>query len=249
MQDLDIKDLLGLFAPRMINKKKSFFRKDIPALVPSSEQNKFVKKYKNNVSYKNGVYMVSEDEGDVVSVPSYNYFVLYEKPYVEESQRIIKNLNYFFEGFETYGELKSRIQDETFDTGLFTVYIKDYLGYREVQYNVFYDEENDRWTDFYIPCLGEVFDVKIIANNDETIKSTPEIITGVFFSQEDVENFINETMVFDQMRLHEPFEITGVYSYEGIMNEFKVECNDFESCFESLPVVKKVEPSSIIQKD
>ena len=235
MKNLDVKELLELFAPSMVNKNKLFFRKEITEIVSAAEQSKFVKKYKNNVSYADGVYTVSENAGDVTSVPAYNYFVLYEKPLIEEHQRRIKKLKFFFEGFETYGELKERIQDESFDTNLFIVYIKDYIGYRMVQFNVFYDEENDKWTDLYIPCLGEIYDVQIIYDNDEKTKFTQEIMTGVFCSQEDIENFIQEVIVFEQMLKHRPFVITGVYNFEGITNEFKVEYDELVSSFDSWP--------------
>ena len=235
MKNLDVKELLELFAPSTVNRNKLFFRKGITDIVSAAEQSKFVKKYKNNVSYADGVYTVSENAGDVTSVPAYNYFVLYEKTLIEEHQRRIKKLKFFFEGFETYGELKDRIQDASFDTNLFIVYIKDYIGYRMVQFNVFYDEENDKWTDLYIPCLGEIYDVQIIYDNDEKTKFTQEIMTGVFCSQEDIENFIQEVIVFEQMLKHRPFVITGAYNFEGITNEFKVEYDELVSSFDSWP--------------
>lgn len=235
MRNLDVKELLELFAPVMVNRNKLFFRKEISDIVSAAEQSKFVKKYKNNVTLANGVYTVSENAGDITSVPAYNYFVVYERPLIEENQKRIRKLKFFFEGFETYGELKQRVQDKTFDTGLFIVYIKDYIGYRMTQFNVFYDEEFDKWTDLYIPCLGEIYDVQIIYNNDEKTKVTREPITGVFCSQDDIENYIQEVIVFEEMAKHKPFVITGVYSYEGVMNEFKVEYNELVSSFDSWP--------------
>ena len=82
MKNLDVKELLELFAPSTVNRNKLFFRKEITDIVSAAEQSKFVKKYKNNVSYADGVYTVSENAGDVTSVPAYNYFVLYEKPLI-----------------------------------------------------------------------------------------------------------------------------------------------------------------------
>ena len=38
------------------------------------------------------------------------------------------------------------------------------------------------------------------------------------FSQDDIENFIQEVIVFEQMLKHRPFVITGVYNFEGITN-------------------------------
>ena len=240
MENLDVKELLELFAPAMVNRNKLFFRKEISDIVPVAEQGKFVKKYKNNVTYADGVYTVSENTGDITSVPAYNFFVVYERPLIEENQKRIRKLKFFFEGFETYGELKQRIQDKNFDTGLFIVYIKDYIGYRMTQFNIFYDEEFDKWTDLYIPCLGEIYDVQITYNNDETTKVTQEPIAGVFCSQDDIENFIQEVIVFEQMMKRKPFVITGVYSYEGVMNEFKVEYDEIVSSFDSWPVDEEI---------
>ena len=240
MKTLDVKELLELFAPAMVNRNKLFFRKEISDIVPVAEQGKFVKNYKNNVTYADGVYTVSETTGDVTSVPAYNYFVVYERPLIEENQKRIKNLKFFFEGFETYGELKQRVQDKNFDTGLFIVYIKDYIGYRMMQFNVFYDEENDKWTDLYIPCLGEIYDVQITYDNDEATKVTQEPIAGVFCSQDDIENFIQEVIVFEQMLKRKPFVITGVYNYEGVINEFNVEYDKIVSSFDSWPTDEEI---------
>lgn len=240
MKNLDIKELLELFAPSTVNRNKLFFRKEISDIVSLAEQSKFVKKYKNNVSYADGVYTVSENAGDVTSVPAYNYFVLYERPLVEENQKRIRKLNFFFEGFETYGELKARIQDKNFDTGLFIVYIKDYIGYRMTQFNVFYDEEFDKWTDLYIPCLGEIYDVQITYDNDEATRFTQEPIAGVFCSQDDIENYIQEVIVFEQMLKRKPFVITGVYNYEGVINEFNVEYDKIVSSFDSWPTDEEI---------
>lgn len=240
MKNLDVKELLELFAPAMVNRNKLYFRKEISDIVPIAEQGKFVNKYKNNVTCANGVYTVSENTGDITSVPAYNYFVVYERPLIEENQKRIKKLKFFFEGFETYGELKQRIQDKNFDTGLFIIYIKDYIGYRMTHFNVFYDEEFDKWTDLYIPCLGEIYDVQITYENDEATRFTQEPIAGVFCSQDDIENFIQEVIVFEQMMKRKPFVITGVYSYEGVMSEFKVEYDEIVSSFDSWPVDEEI---------
>lgn len=240
MKTLDVKELLELFAPAMVNRNKLFFRKEISDIVPVAEQGKFVKKYKNNVTYADGVYTVSETTGDITSVPAYNFFVVYERPLIEENQKRTKKLKFFFEGFETYGELKQRVQDKAFDTGLFIIYIKDYIGYRMTQFNVFYDEEFDRWTDLYIPCLGEIYDVQITYDNDDNTKVTQEPIAGVFCSQDDIENFIQEVIVFEQMLKRKPFIITGVYSYEGVINEFNVEYDEIVSSFDSWPTDEEI---------
>ena len=249
MENLDIKDLLGLFSPMMINKKKVFFRKEISNIVPMAEKSKFINKYKNNVNVNNGIYTVSEKPGTVTSVPAYNYFVLYDMPVAEETKGRIKNLRYFFEGFDLYAELKERIQDEAFDTGQFAIYVKDCFGYRLLQHNVFYDEEYDKWTDLYIPCLGEIYDVEIVYDGDESTKVKQEMMTGVFCSQEDIENYIQEAIVFEEMLKHKPFVITGEYSYEGVMNEFRAEYNELVSSFESWPVDKNGTPLLTNEKD
>lgn len=235
MKNLDIKDLLELFSTMMINKEKVFFRKEVTGIVPMAEKSKFINKYKGNVNVNNGIYTISEKPGTVTTVPAYNYFVLYDVPAVEESKGRIKNLKYYFEGFDLYAELKERIQNEEFNTGQFAVYVKDCFGYRLLQHNVFYDEENDKWTDFYVPCLGEIYDVEIIYNGDESTKVKQEMITGVFCSQEDIENYIQEVLVFEEMLKHKPFVITGEYLFEGIMNEFKAEYNELVSSFDSWP--------------
>ncbi len=240
MKTLDVKELLELFAPAMVNRNKLYFRKEISDIVSAAEQSKFVKKYKNNVTLADGVYTVSENGGDTTSIPAYNYFVVYERPLLEENQKRIRKLKFFFEGFETYGELKQRVQDKNFDTGLFIVYIKDYIGYRMTQFNVFYDEEFDKWTDLYIPCLGEIYDVQITYDNDEATRFTQEPIAGIFCSQDDIENFIQEVIVFEQMMKRKPFVITGVYSYEGVMSEFKVEYDEIVSSFDSWPVDEEI---------
>lgn len=236
MKNLDIKDLLELFSTMMINKKKVFFRKEITGIVPMSEKSKFINEYKNNVNVNNGIYTVSEKPGTVTTVPAYNYFVLYDMPFAEESKGRIKNLRYYFEGFELYAELKERIQDKAFNTGQFAVYVKDCFGYRLLQHNVFYEEEYDKWTDLYIPCLGEIYDVEIVYNGDENTKVTQEMMTGVFCSQEDIENYIQEVIVFEEMLKHKPFVITGEYRYEGVMNEFRAEYDEMVSSFESWSV-------------
>ena len=197
MKNLDVKELLELFAPAMVNRNKLYFRKEISDIVPIAEQGKFVKKYKNNVTCANGVYTVSENTGDITSVPAYNYFVVYERPLIEENQKRIRKLKFFFEGFETYGELKQRIQDKNFDTGLFIVYIKDYIGYRMTQFNVFYDEEFDKWTDLYIPCLGEIYDVQIAYDNDDKlpapIKQACLLLIGDFYQNRENNVFTSVT--------------------------------------------------------
>lgn len=50
MKNLDVKELLELFAPAMVNRNKLYFRKEISDIVPIAEQGKFVNKYKNNVT-------------------------------------------------------------------------------------------------------------------------------------------------------------------------------------------------------
>lgn len=234
MKSIRVKELLELFASAMISRKNIFFRNEVADIVPLSEQTKWVKKYECNIQANKNGYKISTASGSVKEVPRYRFFLLYDAPPVNEVLKVDDELDYYSEGFNTYKELKDRVEDGNFNAGHFAVFLRDYEGYKNVSFKAEYDEEWDRWTDFSIPCLGEIFDVETIYNADESTKTTDAYYAGIFSSPSDLENFIQETRIFDKMMKHKAFETNGKFKYEERNFTFKIEYDDIVASFSSV---------------
>ena len=234
MKTIKVKELLELFASTMINNKKRFFSNKADDVVSLSEQTKWVKKYENNLQASKNGFKLSAIPGSVKEVPRYRFFLLYDEPPVNETLRVNTELDYYSEGFNTYKELKDRVEDGDFNAGHFSVFLRDYEGYKSVSFKAEFDEDWDRWTDFSIPCLGEIFDVETVYNGDESTKTTDAYYAGIFSSPSDLENFIQETRIFDKMMHHKAFETNGKFKYEDRNFTFKIEYDDIVATFSSV---------------
>lgn len=234
MKNIKVKELLELFASAMISRKNIFFRNEVADVVPLAEQTKWVTKYENNLQASKNGFKLSAIPGSLKEVPRYRFFLLYDEPPVNETLRVNTELDYYSEGFNTYKKLKERIEDGNFNAGHFSVFLRDYEGYKNVSFKAEYDEEWDRWTDFSIPCLGEIFDVETIYNGDESTKTTDAYYAGIFSSPSDLENFIQETRIFDKMMKHKAFETNGKFKYEERNFTFKIEYDDIVASFSSV---------------
>ena len=234
MKNIKVKELLELFASAMISRKNIFFRNEVADVVPLAEQTKWVTKYECNVQANKNGYKISTSSGSVKEVPRYRFFLLYDEPPVNETLRVNTELDYYSEGFNTYKKLKERIEDGNFNAGHFSVFLRDYEGYKNVSFKAEYDEEWDRWTDFSIPCLGEIFDVETVYSGDETTKTMDAYYAGIFSSPSDLENFIQETRIFDKMMKHKAFETNGKFKYEERNFTFKIEYDDIVASFSSV---------------
>ncbi len=234
MKNIKVKELLELFASAMISRKNIFFRNEVADVVPLAEQTKWVTKYECNIQANKNGYKISTSSGSVKEVPRYRFFLLYDEPPVNETLRVNTELDYYSEGFNTYKKLKERIEDGNFNAGHFSVFLRDYEGYKNVSFKAEYDEEWDRWTDFSIPCLGEIFDVETVYSGDETTKTMDAYYAGIFSSPSDLENFIQETRIFDKMMKHKAFETNGKFKYEERNFTFKIEYDDIVASFSSV---------------
>ena len=151
----------------------------------------------------------------------------------------IEELIYYIEGFNTYQELKARIEDGIFSAGRFFIFIKDYDGYKNVPYYAEFNDDWDNWIEFSIPCLGEIYDVETVYNGDESSRVTDEYYAGIFSSCDDVENFIQETHIFDKMEKKQIFETNGKYKYEDLTFTFRIEYDDVVAAFSSEKMVSE----------
>ena len=239
MKTIKVKELLELFASTMINNKKRFFSNKADDVVSLSEQTKWVKKYENNLQASKNGFKLSAIPGSVKEVPRYRFFLLYDEPPVNETLRVNTELDYYSEGFNTYKELKDRVEDGDFNAGHFSVFLRDYEGYKSVSFKAEFDEDWDRWTDFSIPCLGEIFDVETVYNGDESTKIADAYYAGIFSSPSDLENFIQETRIFDKMMHHKAFETNGKFKYEDRNFTFKIEYDDIVATFSSVECDEK----------
>ena len=234
MKNIKVKELLELFASAMISRKNVFFRNEVDDIVPLADQTQWVTKYECNIQANKNGYKISTSSGSVKEVPRYRFFLLYDIPPVNEILKVNDELDYYSEGFNTYKEIKDRVEDGDFNAGHFSVFLRDYEGYKNVSFKAEYDEEWDRWTDFSIPCLGEIFDVETIYNGDESTKTTDAYYAGIFSSPSDLENFIQETRIFDKMMKHKAFETNGKFKYEERNFTFKIEYDDIVASFSSV---------------
>lgn len=226
MKEIKVKELLELLAPVMINRKKAYFQKKLSDVVSISEQTQWVEQYGNNVKFDYNRYIISSFPGDVKKIPVHNFLLLYDFPTVDENLVEIEDLIYYIEGFNTYQELKARIEDGIFSAGRFFIFIKNYEGYKNVPYHAEFNDDWDNWIEFSIPCLGEIYDVETVYNGDERSKVTDEYYAGIFSSHYDVENFIQETRIFDKMEKKQAFETNGKFKYEDRNFTFKIEYDD-----------------------
>lgn len=234
MKNIKVKELLELFSSVMISRKNIFFRNEVADIVPLLEQTKWVKKYADNVQTTKNGYVITSAPGSVKEIPRYNFILFYDFPAVNEKLVESDELHYFFEGFDTYKELKNRIEDGDFNTGHFSVFLRDYEGYKDVTIKAEYDEDWDRWTDFSIPCLGEIFEVETVYNGDKSSSVKDEYYAGIFSSPSDLENFIQETCIFDKMMHHKDFETNGKFKYEDRNFTFKIEYDDIVASYSSV---------------
>lgn len=239
MKEIKVKELLELLAPVMINRKKSYFQKKLSDVVSISEQTQWVEQYGNNIKFDYNRYIVSSFPGDVKKIPAHNFLLLYDFPTVDENLVEIEELIYYIEGFNTYQELKARIEDGIFSAGRFFIFIKDYDGYKNVPYYAEFNDDWDNWIEFSIPCLGEIYDVETVYNGDESSKITDEYFAGIFSSHYDVETFIQETRIFDKMEKKQAFETNGKYKYEDLTFTFKIEYDDVVAAFSSEKMVSE----------
>ena len=239
MKNIKVKELLELFASAMISRKNIFFRNEVADVVPLAEQTKWVTKYECNIQANKNGFKLSAIPGSVKEVPRYRFFLLYDEPPVNETLRVNTELDYYSEGFNTYKELKDRVEDGDFNAGHFSVFLRDYEGYKSVSFKAEFDEDWDRWTDFSIPCLGEIFDVETVYNGDESTKIADAYYAGIFSSPSDLENFIQETRIFDKMMKHKAFETNGKFKYEDRNFTFKIEYDDIVATFSSVECDEK----------
>lgn len=239
MKEIKVKDLLELLAPVMITRKKAYFQKKLSDVVSISEQTQWVEQYGNNIKFDYNRYIISSFPGDVKKIPAHNFLLLYDFPTVDENLVEIEELIYYIEGFNTYQELKARIEDGIFSAGRFFIFIKDYEGYKNVPYYAEFNDDWDHWMEFSIPCLGEIYDVETVYNGDESSRVTDEYYAGIFSSCDDVENFIQETHIFDKMEKKQIFETNGKYKYEDLTFTFRIEYDDVVAAFSSEKMVSE----------
>ena len=91
--------------------------------------------------------------------------------------------------------------------------------------------------EFSIPCLGEIYDVETIYGSDKGSMVKDDYYAGIFSSCDDMENFIQETHIFDKMEKKQAFETNGKYKYEDSFFDFKIEYNDIVAAFSSEKVI------------
>lgn len=239
MKEIKVKELLELLAPVMVNRKKAYFQKKLSEVVSISEQTKWVEQYGNNVKLDYDRYIISSFPGDVKKIPVYNFLLLYDFPTVDENLVEIEDLIYYIEGFNTYEELKARIEDGIFNAGRFFIFIKDYEGYKNIPYYAEYNDDWDNWMEFSIPCLGEIYDVETVYGSDKGSIVKDDYYAGIFSSPSDLENFIQETRIFDKMEQKQIFETNGKYKYEDLTFTFRIEYDDVVAAFSSEKMVSE----------